>query len=39
MSRDHGMNRMDWMLAVFVVVGAFALACIGDYPEALTWWK
>jgi hypothetical protein len=36
--KTHGMTYKDWILAVFVVVGAMALACIGDYPEALKFW-
>ena len=38
MSRHHGMSHVDWIFAACIVVGALALACIGDYPEALRWW-
>jgi hypothetical protein len=29
------MNRVDWILAAFVIVGSIALSFIGDYPEFL----
>jgi len=32
------MTWLDWAFAAFVVIGATALACIGDYPEALKFW-
>jgi len=28
---NHGMNRVDWTLLVFVVVGSVALSFIGRY--------
>ena len=31
------MNRIDWILAAFVIVGSIALSYIGDYPEFLKW--
>jgi hypothetical protein len=38
MSRHHKMSHVDWIIGVCVVVGAIALACIGDYPDALRFW-
>jgi hypothetical protein len=31
------MNRIDWILVAFVIVGSIALSYIGDYPEWMQW--
>jgi len=32
-NENHGMGRLEWMLLACCLIGAMALAFVGDYPE------